>query len=226
MLTPTFWAHQIIENMYLRATKMSRDRRLLVCPLETIAPSVAFCLLVATGYAMGTQVPSFPSPAPPHSLLLKIVEVFCKEFSWEEELLEPACSAGPRGYLWWWAGNWIIRHTFPLMGFLPPCLCRSFGRIKVSTFHSYVKEKSSVKKECSYRIQEKFCLVWNFMDNLHSRRERLPVAEAEGWVLQCLTEQLQNWSNSGRAVRKPGKLCPAIQGSDEEDLGAVEVAHT
>lgn len=50
----------------------------------------------------------------------------------------------------------------------------------MSTFHSYVKEKSSVKKECSYRIQETFCLVWNFMDNLHSRRERLPVAEAEG----------------------------------------------
>lgn len=152
---------------------------------------------------------------------------FSAEISWQEELLEPAGSAGPQGYHSWWAGNWIIRHTFPLMDILPPCLCRSFGRIKVSMCHSYVNKEISAKKECSQRSQEKFFLVWNFMNNLHCRRERLPVLEAEEWVLQCPSGQLQSWSNSGWAVRKPGRLCPAKQGStDEEDLEAAEVVHS
>lgn len=67
---------------------------------------------------------------------------------------------------WWWAGNWIIRHTLPLMGFFPPCLCRSFGRIKASMYHRYVKEKSGVKMECSWKnYEKKFSLVYNFINN-------------------------------------------------------------
>lgn len=133
-------------NTYLRTISRSTTSTLLDCPSQIVAPSVPLCLLPATGWAMGAQGPSFPSPAPPHSLLLETVE---RRSCWSQHDKLALVAH------WRWAGNWIIRHTFPLMGFLPPCLCRSFGRIKASMYHRYVKEKSSVKMECSWRVQEK-----------------------------------------------------------------------
>lgn len=72
--SPNSWG-----NMYLRTTGRSTSSRLLACPSQIVAPSVALCLTLATSWAMGIQGPSFPSAALPHSLLLEIVEVFCRD---------------------------------------------------------------------------------------------------------------------------------------------------
>lgn len=49
----------------------------------------------------------------------------------------------------------------------------------MTTCNSYGEEKSSTKKECEKRIQERFYLVWDFMNNLYHRRERPPMDKAE-----------------------------------------------
>lgn len=99
---------------------------------------------------------------------------------------------------WWWAGNWIIRHTFPLMGFFPPCLCRSFGRIKASMYHRYVKEKRGVKMECSWVIQEK--KLFRILQIIKGRGCQWLKLRGESSSVPLNNRRAEQWRNLGNCA--------------------------
>lgn len=213
-----------LRNTYLRAINKSTDSRLLTCPSQTSAPSVAFCLLLATGCAIGTQVPCFPSSIPSSRPAVQ----GCKKFLQRDQLRwgvtgasTISCSSG----LLVMSRQLNYQAHLSFNGFFPPCSCRSFERIKVCSAAMW-RKGAALKRSTDTEFNKSFVLFGILWIIYIIGGGRLPVIEAEGWVPKCPMKQLQSWINSGWALRKPGKLCPAMQGSTvEENLRAAEIAH-